>query len=120
MSKSQQPVISINKKEEDALSKSKIEVIKNLIFGENIQEYNSEFDKLKKEILEKKKALEELIEEVRTDLKTSIDDVSTDVNVRITDLEESLTQKIEAVDSNIVHREELGKLLIQLGEKISK
>jgi len=120
MSKSQQPVISINKKEEDALSKSKIEVIKNLIFGENIQEYNSEFDKLKKEILEKKKALEELIEEVRTDLKTSIDDVSTDVNVRITDLEESLTQKIEAVDSDIVHREELGKLLIQLGEKISK
>ena len=50
MSKSQQPVISINKKEEDALSKSKIEVIKNLIFGENIQEYNTEFDKLKKEI----------------------------------------------------------------------
>ncbi len=120
MSKSQQPVISINKKEEDALSKSKIEVIKNLIFGENIQEYNTEFDKLKKEILEKKKALEELIEEVRTDLKASIDDVSTDVNVRITDLEESLTQRIEAAESDIVHREELGKLLIQLGEKISK
>ena len=120
MSKSQQPVISINKKEEDALSKSKIEVIKNLIFGENIQEYNSEFEKLKKEILEKKKVLEDLIGEVRSELKASIDDVSTDVNVRITDLEDSLTQKIDAVQDDIIHREELGKLLIQLGEKISK
>lgn len=36
-------------------SASKIEVIKNLIFGENIAEYNSEFDTLKKEIDSKKK-----------------------------------------------------------------
>lgn len=120
MSKTEQPVISINKKEEDALSKSKIEVIKNLIFGENIQEYNTEFEKLKKEILEKKKVLEDLIEEVRSELKASIDDVSTDVNVRITDLEENLSRKVEDIEDQIVQREELGKLLIQLGEKISK
>jgi len=36
---------------------SKIEVIKNLIFGENIAEYNSEFESLKKEIDSKRKEL---------------------------------------------------------------
>ncbi len=32
------------------ISNSKIEAIKNLIFGENIQEYNHEFDTLKAEL----------------------------------------------------------------------
>tara|TARA_R110002051_G_scaffold120997_4_gene194187 strand:+ start:8143 stop:8355 length:213 start_codon:yes stop_codon:yes gene_type:complete len=37
------------------ISNSKIEAIKNLIFGENIQEYNHEFDTLKAETLDHKK-----------------------------------------------------------------
>ena len=38
-------------------SASKIEVIKNLIFGDNIAEYNSEFEALKKDIDYKRKEL---------------------------------------------------------------
>lgn len=120
MSKDEQPVISLNKGQDDALSKSKIEVIKNLIFGENIQAYNTEFEKLRKDILTKKKSLEALIEEVRSELQSSIDDVSTEVNDRINRVEENLENKIEDLQSEIVQKEELGKILIQLGEKISK
>lgn len=105
---------------EDALSKSKIEVIKNLIFGENIQAYNEEFESVKKDILDKKKVLQKLIEETRTELQKAIDEVSVDVHVRITELEEKLENKIEDLEDDIVSKDLLGTLFIQLGEKLNK
>ncbi|WP_461532919.1 fructose 1,6-bisphosphatase [Sinomicrobium sp.] len=97
---------------------SKIEAIKNLIFGENIQEYNSEFEAVKKDILQKKKELQQLLEETRTELMQSIDSLSTDLNIRITELENSLQEKAETLGQEKVDKSTLGKLLIQIGEKI--
>jgi len=114
MSKKTKPDV---KQSED--SSSKIEAIKNLIFGENIQQYNSEFETLKKELDQQKAALENYIDEVRGELMQSIDSLSTDINIRITDLEDSLTDKIEDLNEKKLDRNQMGKLLITLGEKIS-
>jgi len=100
-------------------STSKIEAIKNLIFGENIEQYDNEFDTIRKEIKSKKELLENYIDEVRNELMQSIDSLSTDVNIRITDLEDSLQAKTDALAEEKVSRKELGKLLKSLGEKIS-
>lgn len=100
-------------------SSSKIEAIKNLIFGENIEQYDSEFETLKKDLDKKKKVLEDYIDEVRNELMQSIDSLSTDVNIRITDLEDSLNAKAERLGDDKMDRRQLGKLLISLGEKIS-
>ena len=116
MSKNQKPVINLHGNQE---TDSKIEAIKNLIFGENIQAYDSEFETIKQDILKKKKVLEDLIEEVGSELRKSIDDVSTDVNIRITDLEKSLADKMDDLEEKTVGKETLGKLLIELGEKVS-
>lgn len=99
---------------------TKIEAIKNLIFGENIQEYNSEFDSIKNDILAKKKALETLIEEVRSELIQNIDNLSTDLNIRITELESNIENKLDDMDEKKVDRRQLGQLLVSLGEKIGK
>ncbi|MEM6687444.1 MAG: fructose 1,6-bisphosphatase [Bacteroidota bacterium] len=99
---------------------TKIEAIKNLIFGENIQEYNSEFDNIKNDILAKKQALENLIEEVRSELIQNIDNLSTDLNIRITELETNIENKLDDLDEKKVDRRQLGQLLITLGEKIGK
>lgn len=117
MSKNEKAVIKLHESKE---AESKIEVIKNLIFGENIQAYNSEFESLKEDILNKKKVLEDLIEEVGSDLRKTIDDLSTDINIRITDLEENLDGKLEQLDEKTVDKDALGKLLIELGKKVSK
>lgn len=101
-------------------AKSKIDAIKDLIFGENIQAYDSEFETLKADILSKKKELENLIDNVKSELSQSIDSLNTDLNIRITDLEDSLNDKIEAVDSKIVDRKLLGDLFINLGKKINE
>jgi len=100
-------------------SASKIEVIKNLIFGENIAEYNSEFETLKKEIDSKRKELHKYIDETREELMSSIDNLSTDINIRLTDLENSLEDKADKLDAHKVDKKILADLLISLGEKIA-
>lgn len=100
-------------------STSKIEAIKNLIFGENIEQYDNQFDTVRKEIKAKKEKLEQYIDEVRNELMQSIDSLSTDVNIRITDLEDSLQARTEALTEDKVDRKELGKLLRNLADKIS-
>lgn len=99
---------------------SKIDAIKQLIFGENMQAYESEFEAVKNDILSKKHELENLIDDVRKELLQNIDNLSTDINIRITDLENSLNDKTENLDEKKVDRKLLGELLINLGEKISK
>lgn len=100
-------------------SASKIEVIKNLIFGENIAEYNFEFETLKKDIDSKRKELQDYINETREELMASIDNLSTDINIRITDLEHALEDKADKLDDKKVDKKLLGDLLISLGEKIA-
>ena len=111
--------IPVNKKQ-DIETASKIELIKNLIFGDNIQAYESEFEQLKQDMLKKKKDLEDLIEAVRTDLRMSIDDVSTDINIRITELEQKMGDRLERMEEEQLDKEYLGDLLITLGEKVKR
>ena len=100
-------------------SASKIEVIKNLIFGENIAEYNTEFETLKKEIDAKREELQNYINDTRDELLTNIDNLSTDINIRITDLENSFEDRADNLNDKKVDKKLLGELLISLGEKIS-
>ncbi len=99
---------------------SKIDAIKELIFGENIQAYNSEFEAVKADILAKKEELQELISTVESELLNNIDTLSTDINIRITNLENSINNKLESMDDKKVDRKLLSELFIKLGENISK
>ena len=110
-------LVQMNGETKDAASK--IDTIRNLIFGEHIEEYNSEFETLKNDILEKKKILGDLIAVTRQELTTAIDNVATDVNIRITELEDKLDDRLEALDDKTVDKKMLGDLLVELGKKIS-
>ena len=105
-------------KQQQAEATSKIEAIKELIFGENIQAYDSEFEKLKADILKKRNELKDLVDDTRAEVMTAIDNLSTDVNIRITDLENALEDKADKLNEQKVDRDTLGSLLITLGEKI--
>lgn len=118
MAKNDPSVFKLNGKVEN--NASKIETIKNLLFGETIDAYDLEFEALKKDILAKKKVLEDMVEEASAELKLAVDSVATDVNIRISELEKNLENKIENLEEDAVDRRVLGKLLIELGEKVSK
>lgn len=97
---------------------SKIEAIKNLIFGENIQEYNHEFEVLKTDISQKKEELLDYVDDARKEIMTAVDNISTDVNIRISDLEQALNDKTQDLDDRMLDRTSLGEMLIELGQKI--
>ncbi len=99
-------------------SNSKIDAIKQLIFGENMAEYSLEFETLKKDLANRRQELSDYIDDTRKELMTAIDNLSTDVNIRISDLEESLNDKATSLDEKKVDRSQLGNLLIKLGESI--
>jgi len=121
MTKNENAVIKLNKlSKKEKENDWKIEAIKNLIFGDNIQAFNSEFESLKSDIQKKKRILEEMVDEVREGLQKSIDDVAIDTNIRITELEQNLGDKIDALEDDIVTRKVLSKLLIDLGKKVGK
>lgn len=99
---------------------SKIEKIKNLIFGEDIASYNAEFEQVKKDILSKKKELEDFIDDTRKELNQAIDNLGTDLNIRITDLQDSLNTRADDLEQAKVDKEALGALLISMGEKLKR
>jgi len=101
-------------------SAQRLEAIKNLIFGENIQQIDSDFQSLKNHIEKRKEELENLIDETRRELNKTIDNLATDINIRITDLENNLTEKTDELNHKKVDRNLLGTLLVSLGEKIMK
>ncbi|MEX0274989.1 MAG: fructose 1,6-bisphosphatase [Flavobacteriaceae bacterium] len=119
MSSNEKPIFELHARKDDD-SASKIEVIKNLIFGDKIKAYEAEFESLKEDILEKRKELTGLIEEIREELTKSIDDVSSDTHTRLTELENNLGNRIEALEDDRLSGKMLGDLLIELGKKISK
>ncbi len=117
MAKNNETMFKLEDKIESSVSK--IDVIKNLILGETLQNYDAEFEVLKKDILNKKQVLEDLIEEIKADLHNSIDSVTADLDVRINDLENNLENKLDKLEKGAVDKKLLGKLLMELGEKIS-
>jgi len=101
-----------------ALADSKIDAIKHLIFGDNIEEYSQEFDTLKKELEQRRQELTDYIDDTRKELMGAIDNLGTDLGIRISDLEESLNERTENLDKTKIDRSQLGNLLIKMGEKI--
>ncbi len=99
---------------------SKIETIKNLIFGENIKAYDSEFDTLKKDLEAKRQELKDYIEDVNQELNTLIDNLSTDLNIRLTELEDKFNERANQLDDEKMDRAKLGDLLVKMGENIRK
>lgn len=119
MSKNQNKEVEVNSANVNE-SAQRLEAIKNLIFGENIQQIDAEFDSIKNHIEKRKEEIEALIEETHKELSVSIDNLSTDLNIRITELEGKVNDKTDELNHKKVDRNLLGSLLVSMGEKIMK
>jgi archaellum component FlaC len=120
MSKNQNTASEVINPSSSLESTQRLEAIKNLIFGDNIQQIDQDFASLKNLIDKRKEELENYIEETRKELNHTIDNLATDINIRITDLENNMDQKTQDLDHKKLDRNALGTLLVNLGEKIMK
>ena len=109
----------------------KIEAVKQLIFGENMQQYDSEFNevralikKTKQELVdevdETRTALTDLINETRESLNKALSDLRTDMNKKVSQLREDMDESVADLDDRKLNRKLLGALLQEMGKQIAE
>ena len=109
----------------------KIEAVKQLIFGENMQQYDSEFNEVRatikktkqelvNEIDETRTALTDLINETRESLNKAVSDLRSDMNKKTSQLRADLDDSVADLDERKVNRKLLGELLQMMGKQIAE
>ena len=108
--------MSQSKKSEENITESKLEAIKEIIFGENIKEYDHEFKKIKELILKHRQEIENHVAAVKKDIEEEIKQMKRDIDHAISDLQSELS----ALDEAKTNRQKLGDLLEELGKKLKE
>lgn len=93
---------------------SKLQAVKELIFGQEIQNYDAEFKEIHKTIA----ANEAKSNENNIAQQKALDSLEKAITGRIDRLEADLMKKIAGLENRKTDRAKLGKLLIQIGEKL--
>ncbi len=109
----------------------KIEAVKQLIFGENMQQHDSEFSEVRatikktkqelvNEIDETRDALTNMINDTRESLTKAISDLRSDTNKKVSQLREDMDESIADLDDRKLNRKLLGALLQEMGKQIAE
>jgi len=93
---------------------SKLQAVKELIFGKEIQDYDAEFKNIHKLINENKANSDQN----NADQLKALDNLEKSITARIDKLEAEVMKRIALLDNKKTDRAKLGKLLIQMGEKL--
>ena len=97
-------------KRRDGVSEDKLNAIKEIIFGENIKAYDSEFKQLKEELMQQKAAIDQDILAVKADIKQ----MKKEAEERM----DSLKAELNALDKAKSDRNKLGELLEEMAKKL--
>lgn len=109
----------------------KMEAVKQLIFGENMQQYDSEFNEIKalikktrtdveNEINDTRDALTKLINQTKETLTNDISDLRSDMNKKVTQLRSDMDDSVADLDEKKVNRKLLGTMLQEMGKQIAE
>lgn len=93
---------------------SKLQVVKELIFGKEIQDYNAELKNIHKLIIENKANSDQN----NADQLKALDTLEKNITACIDKLEAEVMKRIALIDNKKTYRAKLEKLLIQMGEKL--
>jgi len=103
-----------NKVKEKSLNQpadSRIAAVRDLIFGENMQQYDQDFNEVTDQIAELKKANDKNSSELATNLQVKLDAIKEATDISIAKLSEDIHKKLERLDEAKADRKKLGKAL---------
>ena len=101
-------------------SDPRIDAIKDIIFGENIKEYNAEFRKIKEYIEEQKAILETAIDSLRSDMDKLLEEVRNDFDDSVKALKDRTLEEMNNLDDAKTNRATLGSMLEDIGKKLQE
>lgn len=97
-----------------------IDAIREIIFGQNIRQYNEQFDHINVEIDKLRVELMEKLMQTRGELENMISDLREDTTQKLLALREHTDAEVARLDEAKADRRLLGTLLVEIGEKIRK
>lgn len=95
-----------------------IDAIREIIFGQNIRQYNQQFEELEVRLAEFRKEMEGKIGVVKNELNQLIDNLREDTLQKLTDLRNHTDAEVARLDEAKADRRLMGNLLVEIGEKI--
>ena len=98
----------------------RLEAIKELLFGQNVQEYRDEFRELKDQIKSQSKKSEEKNSELDSILSERIDQLESKVNEQFTAMNKRIEDGLAKLTVNTVDKKSLSSILIDIAQRLDK
>jgi len=96
----------------------KLNEIRNLLFGQNVQEYRSEFGELKSIIQENKSESEQSLAEFQSDVLQRLEQLENKINEAMMASNQSITQRLDELDDRKSDRKTIASILHQLASQL--
>ncbi len=96
-----------------------IDAIRNIIFGQNMQDYDQKFTTVNDNLKQNRQEIDEKIEQTKKFLLEEMRQMENRFNAQLQDLNDRLTKESERLEDKKLNRKQLGELLIEIGNKIS-
>lgn len=99
---------------------TRIAAVRDLIFGENIQKYDSEFADVYDKIEELKNNTNKNLVDAITNLENKLSDLESLVDHKFQDLNDDLDKKLADIDDEKADRRKLGKALEKIAQMLQE
>ena len=103
-----------------SMADPKIEAVKQLIFGENMQQYDSEFNEIRATVKKARQELQDEIDETRDALTKLINELRSDTNKKISQLRADMDEAVVDLDNRKLNRKKMSELLLYVAKQISE
>ncbi len=96
-----------------------IDAIRNIIFGQNMQDYDQRFKEANDNLNRNRQEIEDLIEQTKNYLLEEMRQMEHRLSTQLQQLNDKLVQESDRLEDKKLNRKELGSLLVDIGNKIS-
>lgn len=109
-----------NEKASNQQVDTRIAAVRDLIFGENIQRYDSEFEDVYDKIKSLKESSEKSLSEAVTNIENKLADLESLVDHKFQDLNDDLDKRLADLDDEKADRRKLGKALEKIAQMLQE
>jgi len=99
---------------------SKLNAIKELIFGEQIKEYNDQFKMMEKLLKDQKRLFDRKIQLLSEEIAGNIGDLDISIQNKIKQNHTAIKKEIKRLDTEKLNVKKLSELLLKMSEEIEK
>ncbi len=104
--------------------RERLSAVRDLIFGENMTEYQNEFSRIREQITQGQQLYQEKLSNESTAINEKLDALEYRFNQSIKEVSQSLDQNIERLEGIsseiVVNRQEVGRALALIAETLQK